>query len=215
MPRLFLMRHAEAQPGPGQQEGALFSTGDHPLSKTGRREALGAGELLAEAEPGITGVHTSPAVRCRETARIAAGELSGDHEPQVHDDLLEVPYAEPGATYDDILTAIVNTTRLLREEDDPELPTGVSWQEATGRFAAALERIVDGEERPLVVAHGAQNRAWLTDLLGMPAYRMFLFEQDHACINVVGFSREGRPAVQKLNVTPDPLATQASSFADG
>lgn len=221
MTRLFLMRHARARPGSNQRTGELFSVGDQPLSKRGRRQAQKMGELIAREEPGIDAVHASPAKRCRETAEIVAEQLPEEHAVQEHavqehEDLVEIPYARPGADYEDVLGTIIDVARQLREDEDPELPTGVGWGEATGRFAETLEAILAEHERPLVVAHGAQNRAWLTELLGMPAHRLFFLEQDHACLNIVGYEDTteglGRPALQKLNLTPEPLATQQASF---
>lgn len=211
MTRLFLMRHAEARPGPNQASGGLFSTGDQPLSKEGRRQAAEMGELIARSDPGIDAVHASPAIRCLETAEIIAEHLPGDHTVVEHEDLVEVPYARPGSDYDEILDTILETTIELRDDPDPELPTGVSWQEATGRFTDELEAVVEQDDTPLVVAHGAQNRSWLAGLLGMDPHRMFALEQDHAALNVVAFSG-GRPVVQKLNVTPDPLASEGASM---
>lgn len=211
MKRLFLMRHAQAQPGDGQREGDLFSTGDTPLSKHGRTQAERMGRHLADAGVGIDSVHTSPATRCQQTASIVANAL-GEHEVDTHDDLLEIPYSEPGNTYDEILNTIIETTRSLREEPNPRLPSGTHWEDATDRFQGSLDAMLHEHDAPLVIAHGAQNRAWLVRILGMAPHRMFLLEQDHACLNVVTFTDEGRPALQKLNLTPTPLASQNASL---
>lgn len=210
------MRHGEAKPGPGQSDAQLFSTGDEPLSKRGRRQAQEMGETIARSATSVTSVHTSPAKRSRETAELVAEALPQDHEVVEHEALWEIPYAEPGASYEEILGAIVDTARRLSTEDDPELPTGTTWREATGRFREALEAILEAHQAPLVVAHGAQNRAWLTELLGMPAHQLFFLEQDHACLNVIAYDGPApHPVVQKLNLTPDPLASQGASLADG
>jgi broad specificity phosphatase PhoE len=213
MHRLLLMRHAQAKPGPDQDEHQLFSTADRPLSERGRRQARAVGELVAEAGIAVEGVHASPAVRCRQTAELVAEALEGPAGVREHADLLEIPSREPGADYEEILATIVATARRLREDPDPELASGTSWQQATGRFADAIEAIVAEPGDRLVVAHGAQNRAWLTELLGMPAHRLFFLEQDHACLNVV-VDGDTHPVVQKLNVTPAPLATEQASLAD-
>jgi len=212
MQRLLLMRHAEAQPGPDQDEAALFSTGDEPLSKRGREQARATGEAIADADLAVDGVHASPAIRCRETADLVAEQLPGSIEPREHADLVEIPYHEAGASYEQIKATIVETTRQLRDEPDPELPTGARWQQATGRFADAIEAILAGGGTRLVVAHGAQNRAWLVDLLGMPAHRLFFLEQDHACLNVVHHG-DRHPVLVKLNLTPAALASANASLA--
>lgn len=212
MKRLYLMRHAQAQPGDGQTDGDLFSTGDTPLSPQGQDQAQRMGQHLADANARITSVHASPAKRCQGTAKAIAKALPGDHAVHTHQDLLEIPYSEPGNTYETILGTIVDTTRALREDPNPQLPTGTRWQDATQRFQDRLETILDEHEHPLVVAHGAQNRAYLTTLLGMAPHRMFLLEQDHACLNVITFNQNERPALQKLNLTPTPLASQNASL---
>lgn len=214
MKRLLLMRHAKARPGPHQEHGELFSTGDEPLSKLGRQQAHRMGELIGREAPGIDALYTSPAIRCRETAQLVAEHLPEDLELVEREDLIEVPYAGPGADYHEILQTIVDTARRLRDEEDPDLPTGVSWQEATGRFADELATIVEEHENPLVVAHGAQNRAWLTTLLDMPAHHLFFLEQDHACLNIVAYGQRGHPVVQKLNVTPEPLSSESASLTE-
>lgn len=205
MARLLLMRHAEAQPGPEQDEPGRFSTADTPLSKRGRRQAERVGQRLAEDAVRVDAVYASSAVRCRETAELVAEALDGEREVRVREDLLEIPYAEPGADYATIMARIVEAARALREDPDPTLATGTSWREATERFAEALEAIQAEHERPLVVAHGAQNRAWLTELLGMPPHRLFSLAQDHACVNAIRWE-DGRPVLEALNATPGSLA---------
>jgi broad specificity phosphatase PhoE len=213
MQRLVLMRHAQARPGPDQEEGQLFSTADEPLSEAGRAQARRAGELVAAAPFDVDGVHASPAIRCRQTAQLVVEALPGEHEIVEHPDLLEVPYREPGTSYREVLETIVATAKRLREDPDPELPTGPSWQQATGRFADAIGAIRERSGNRLVVAHGAQNRAWLADLLGMPAHRLFFLEQDHACLNVVA-DGDRHPVVQKLNLTPEPLESDEGSLTE-
>lgn len=201
---LLLARHAEAAPGPGQTEPGRFSTGDEPLSERGRRQARRLGRRIAKAAVEVDAVHASTAVRCRETAELVAEELPGEREIRLDEALLEIPYAEPGDDYASILATIGTTTRKLREDPDPTLANGASFQAVTERFADAIERIREAHQAPLVVAHGAQNRAWLAQLLGMPPHRMFALAQSHACLNAVAYAN-GRPVVEALNATPDPL----------
>jgi broad specificity phosphatase PhoE len=198
------MRHARAAPADGQDEGQRFSTDDTPLAEAGRRQARAAGAMLAEADPPPGAVHASPAKRCRETARLVAEALPGEREVRVHEDLLEVPFEPLGAPYEEVVATIEATAERLREDPDPDLPIGSSWQEATGRFARRLEAIVEARERPVVVAHGAQNRAWLADLLDMAPHRLFALAQDHACVNHVVHA-DGRPVLRRLNATPGRL----------
>jgi len=204
------MRHARAQQAAHQSEGQLFSVGDTPLSETGREQARRAGELIARAPIDVDSVHASPAKRSVETARIVADELDDHRTVAKHEDLLEVRFADSGEDYETALATIADTARRLQDTENPELPTGHTWQQETSRFADALDRILDDHETLLVVAHGAQNRAWLADALAMPAHRLFALEQDHACINRIHVD-EGRRSLAKLNVTSDPLASEQGS----
>lgn len=211
MKRLYLMRHAQAQPGKEQTKGDLFSTSDTPLSHEGQQQAQQIAQHIANTNAPIDSIHTSPAQRCHETAQTLQDTLPHDHTLRTHDDLLEIPYSQPGNTYHEILTTIIETTQALREDPNPRLPTGTHWKDATHRFHERIQHILDENTNPLVVAHGAQNRAYLANLLGMEPHRMFLLEQDHACLNVITFNDNGRPALQKLNITPTPLASQNAS----
>lgn len=207
MDRLYLMRHATARKADGQAEHHMFSVGDEPLADKGQAEAKRMADLLVD-EP-IDAVVASPAKRCHETARIVA-EPHG-LEVEVDERLWEVPYGQPGDDYETVLTTIVQLAGALRTEDDPELPNGETWQEVTGRYRQALQAAREGHDRVLVVGHGAQNRAYLTHLLAMEPYRLFSLEQDHACLNLIGYG-SGRVAVVKMNVTADPLGTEGSSL---
>lgn len=207
MKHLYLMRHAEAEKDPDQAPGHLFSTGDRRLSATGREEAQAMAELLDE-EP-VEAVIASPAKRCQETARTVAEP----HGLAVNTDkrLWEVPYGTPERSYEEVLSTIVDTARTLREADDVTLPGGESFQAETARYREALQDALAGHDRVLIVGHGAQNRAYLTHLLGMPTWRMFHLEQDHGCLNLV--AHEGnRSSLLKLNVTAAPLASATAGL---
>lgn len=207
MDQLYLMRHATARKADGQDEQHLFSVGDEPLADRGRQEAERMAELLAD-EP-IDAIYASPAKRCLETAEIVAEPHGLDVATDQR--LWEVPYGRPGDPYEKVLATIVELAGALRTEDDPQLPGGESWQAVTGGYRQALQEAREGYDRLLVVGHGAQNRAYLTHLLAMEPHRLFSIEQDHACLNLIGYG-PGRVAVLKMNVTVPPLGTEGSSL---
>ncbi len=216
MTRLYLMRHGEAELADHQQGQAggedpehLFSVGNEGLSVTGRAQAANAAGLLSDTQ--VDAIYASPLNRCQETAELVAAPLG--LSVTTVDELAEVPFSKPGASYEDVLARIVSLAVELKEGKDPALAGGRTYSEIKQAFAEAVEEIVEAHEAPLVVAHGAQNRIYLAELLGMPSHRLFSIEQDHACINVVGFGEQPRVVVEKLNVTREPLVTEGASSA--
>src|SRR5690606_39203871 len=70
MPRLYLLRHAKADPAAGGQ-----SDRDRPLSERGRADALAVGAALAAHGERIALALCSPSVRTRETFELMAESL--------------------------------------------------------------------------------------------------------------------------------------------
>jgi phosphohistidine phosphatase len=77
--QLWLLRHGDAEP-----HGARHDA-DRKLSSKGEKQARVAGEALARLGLQFSAVLTSPRVRARDTARLAAKALSAD--PMVHQPL--------------------------------------------------------------------------------------------------------------------------------
>jgi phosphohistidine phosphatase len=77
--QLWLLRHGDAEP-----HGARHDA-DRKLSSKGEKQARVAGEALARLGLQFAAVLTSPRVRARDTARLAAKALSAD--PMVHQPL--------------------------------------------------------------------------------------------------------------------------------
>lgn len=193
--RLVLMRHGEAALAPGQSEGDLFSLGDLSLSARGRAEAEAARDLLAGFR--FDAAFASASRRARETAEIVAAP----HGLDVHvvPDLREFGFSAPGASYADVLARIGSVARALRDDADPLLPGGTRYSVERARFARAVDDALARHDRPLVVAHGLTNRAWLGGLLEMPPHALLRLAQDHACANVVDFAADGRATLVALN----------------
>lgn len=196
MKRLTILRHAEAQLAPGQREGDLFSVGDFPLSERGRAQAAAARDLLAGAR--FDGAFASHAKRAVETAEIVAAPHG--LKVQILPDLHEFPYWTPGADYATILARIEAWPAALAAEPDPLLPGGERWSAAIARFSRAIDGVLARHDRPLVVAHGIANRAWLGRLLGMPDARLHALDQRHAGASVIEW-RRGEPVLVALNAT--------------
>ena len=77
--QLWLLRHGDAEP-----HGARHDA-DRRLTEKGERQARMAGKALARLGVKFTAVFTSPRVRARDTARLAAEEIGAD--PLVHQPL--------------------------------------------------------------------------------------------------------------------------------
>lgn len=182
MTRLFLMRHAEQQLGPGDDPDQPFSAGDRPLSDVGRREAKAAAAALAD-EP-IDAAYASPLTRARETAGIVADPH--DLDVVVDDRLVELPFvAADVLDYDRVMDGIRSLARGLEDGGDPVMAHGKPFSIVRDRILQVVGEVVDRHACPLVVAHGGVNRLVLTHALGRPWHEMFEIGQDHACINVL------------------------------
>jgi phosphohistidine phosphatase len=100
--RLFLVRHAHADPGDPDSL--------RPLSARGREQARELGERLAPIEPEV--VLTSPLLRARETA--AAIATGTGAELRVDERLA------PGASADDLLDAIEGAGTVVAVGHQPD-----------------------------------------------------------------------------------------------
>lgn len=78
--QLWLLRHGDAEPH------GVRHDADRRLTDKGERQARMAGKALAKLGVNFAAVFTSPRVRARDTARLAAKELSGA-DPLVHQPL--------------------------------------------------------------------------------------------------------------------------------
>lgn len=112
--RLFLVRHAEAEPGEPDELRALTARGRQQARDLGAR-------LAAEGADGAT-VVTSPLLRARETAEEIARALGTTPAP---DERLA-----PGAT--------AETLREAADEHDAEKLVAIGHQPDCGRIAASL-----------------------------------------------------------------------------
>jgi len=113
--RLFLVRHADAEPGEPDELRALTAHG--------RQQARDVGARLAAEGAAGAAVVTSPLLRARETAEEIARALGTTAEP---DDRLA-----PGATADSVREAAA-------ERGDSATLVAVGHQPDCGRIAAEL-----------------------------------------------------------------------------
>lgn len=94
-----VLRHGESS---ANADGELVGRRDPPLTELGRRQAAGAAEYLVRFGPRPWRVISSPLVRARETAGIAAGRLGVDVDSD--DRLVELDYGDlDGTRFADLL----------------------------------------------------------------------------------------------------------------
>jgi phosphohistidine phosphatase len=111
--RLFLVRHADADPGEPDDQ--------RRLNAAGREQARALGTRLASADVGPAVILTSPLLRARETGEAMAAELGVESEPN---DALA-----PGATAARVLEAVMGRGETV---------IVVGHQPDCGRIAAEL-----------------------------------------------------------------------------
>jgi phosphohistidine phosphatase len=112
--RLYLVRHAEAEPGTPDEL--------RPLTANGRQAARALGRQLREETGRVDAVVSSPLLRARQTAEAIARELDLQAEP--------VELLAPGAGEAELLAAI---------EGRGDVVVAVGHQPDCGKLAAALQ----------------------------------------------------------------------------
>lgn len=139
-----VLRHGESS---ANADGELVGRRDPPLTELGRRQAAGAAEYLVRFGPRPWRVISSPLVRARETAGIAAGRLGVDVDSD--DRLVELDYGDLEATpFGDLLAAWPPAWIA-----DPEV--AVPGGESIATMAARVDAAVHEHASAAVAAHEA------------------------------------------------------------
>ena len=151
---ILLARHGQTAENAA---GRILGHRDPPLSEQGRADAAALARSL-EGE-GIRAVWTSPLVRARDTAAVAAAHLG--LEAVVLDDLVESRRgAWEGSTYAEL--AATDAERLAAFEAGAPafaFPGGESLAQQVERTRRALATIAGGPQPALAVAHAGTIRA--------------------------------------------------------
>ena len=212
MGSLLLVRHATTA---ASESGTnLGQRTDAPLVPAGRALAARTGAAIAAELEAVGGAElrllTSPARRCRETARIVAEALGRpDLDPQAHEGLWEIDYGEwEGLSAEECRRR--DPELRARWEDDPyatSTPGGESGGDVATRAFAALGPVEgwlasDPQSAAIVVAHNHVVRLRIAAQLGIPMadYRGRVVA-DPGAYSMITF-RAGRSTVRRLNVLP-------------
>lgn len=212
MGSLILVRHATTQ---ASEDGINLGRGtDAPLVESGRALAAATGRAIAAELESLPHADlralTSPALRCRETARHLLDALGrADLEPDARDGLLEIDYgAWEGLTPDECRRR--DPELRARWEEDPfatRTPGGESGSDVAARAFAILapvEAWLAGRREgvALVVSHNHVVRLRLAAALGLPMrdYRRRI-QADPGGYSVITFRPDGQ-AVRRINVLP-------------
>ena len=168
MTHLYLVRHGET---PWHAENRYCGRTDLPLTENGRRQAAALAEWAREA--GLAAVNSSPLIRARETAALAAQAAGVPHT--VDERLVELDFGKVEG-----LTSAEMAQRWPEEraafERDPvayPLPGGEDPRRAIARGSAAVGEIAAAypESVVLVVCHSTLLRLLTCHLTGIDPSR--------------------------------------------
>lgn len=161
--RLLLLRHGQTH---GNTAGALDTAiPGLDLTELGHRQAEAAARALADH--GLAQIYVSPLVRTRQTAAPLAALLGV--EPRELAGLREISAGdfEMADDHDSIAGYIGTVADWIEGRFDTRMPGGESGHEFLDRYDAAVAEIHRaavgaGEERVLLVSHGAAIRTWIS-----------------------------------------------------
>lgn len=151
MLRLYLLRHAHAEPGNAQ-------TPDHarPLSARGRRDAAGVGAWLASRREPPDQVVCSSATRAVETLRVVLSALPEAPSWRLYDDLY---LASAWKLFEEVRSTAGAVSRLLVVAHNPGLADLAAKLAGSGD-AAALRGLARGLAPGAVVELELPETSW-------------------------------------------------------
>lgn len=204
MRTLYLIRHGQpAQPEGGRR---CVSRTDLPLDAVGREQAAALRDWLAGRS--ITGIYTSPAVRCVETACMIAGgalpvyQRNGLQEVDVGQ-WEGLPFSEIKRRWPELYAARGAHIGSVAP------PDGEAFTEAALRLDGAVSHILaESGGDVAVVSHGGALRAWLCCLQNMNPDALFSLPQPWGGVSTVRITELGRRVCgvgEKPAAVPGPV----------
>jgi alpha-ribazole phosphatase len=199
--RLVLIRHAEAE---HSARGRCYGSLDVGLSEQGRAQCAALAEALARES--VAAVLASPRIRAVETAQAIAAPHG--LSVRVDDDLRELDFGElEGRTYDEIAASMPDLyAEWMTNPTAVRFPSGESYADLEARALRAVASARAELDGTIVaVTHGGVVRAVLSDVLGVPADRIFRIAVAPASVSVVEW----------VDDTPVVLRVNAETYASG
>lgn len=188
MTQLILVRHGESG---WNAEGRLQGDTDVPLSPRGRRQVRQLAGLVSELGP--DDVVASDLLRARETAA-----LLGFPHARVDPAWREASLGQWTGRF---------VSELLRDEADgygawraglATPPDGEPWEHLVARIARAVDELLQGGGRHLVITHGGPIRAVCAHVLGLLPGS--IVPVSPASVTII--DAEGSPRLRAYNLTP-------------
>jgi len=216
----YLIRHGEARSGPSGMDR------DFHLTDLGRRQARRCGERLAERNVRPARIYASRLTRARETAEIIARHVPAP--VALRDDLIEHGSAALLLDCDRAEAARHRPVSLSPDGSlkvDPGGSPGLNptfavggetlaalHQRARGAWKAILAAQAESDAACLVVAHGSFLSVMASDILSLPAGRVWALQFANAAVLHIRLHADpvtGEPAPAVLVHGPD------GEFAEG
>ena len=191
MTELYVVRHGETE---WSANGRHTSVTDLPLTARGEQQAK---TLVGHLDPAdFQLVLSSPRRRARDTAVLAG--FTGEHEPQLDEDLAEWAYGEyEGRTSPEIHEEVPGWTIWSHPT-----PGGETADQVAERLDRVVRRVREsGVERALCFAHGHSLRALAMRWLGFDLSLGVHFPLDTSTVSVLG-EEKGQPALERWNARP-------------
>lgn len=188
MTELFVVRHGETE---WSANGRHTSVTDLEMTERGVRQAESLRGHLDPASFGL--VLSSPRQRARRTAELAG--FTGEHEPQLTEDLAEWFYGD----YEGLTSAHIHETDPGWTIFTHPTPGGETAEQVAERLDRVVARVRDsGAERAICFGHGHALRALAVRWLGLELSRGESFPLSTGTISVLG-EEKGFPALERWN----------------
>lgn len=199
--RLYLVRHGQVE---GHEEKRYNGQGDVSLTGLGQRQFAGLAERLRGEK--LAAVYCSDLSRCLRGAETIASFHA--LVPEIRSGVREISMGEwEGTTWKELQEKRPEEWRgRLDDLVNYRPPGGENLLDVAGRVRPVVREILDrhpGEEVALV-AHGGVNRLILLDAVGAPLDRLFSFEQNYGCLNIIDYYPDGLSVVKLVNFVIEP-----------
>ena len=191
--RLILIRHGETL---WNKEGRIQGTSDVELSEAGIEQARKLALSLKDSDIGA--IHASPLKRAYKTAEI----INSFHQKtiEVHPDLMEMDQGDfEGLSFKELMAREKEFLhRWIADPASVKMPRGESLIELQTRAWRPMEKIIEGSQNALVVAHNFTIAAILCRLRNIS-----LSEFRSTCVDTASKTliriREGSVHIEAMN----------------